>query len=120
MLLMLVAEIVVDGDDTGLMDGSAVVTYEGTESEAKQQKSGFQSRSCGYMNSGGRRDRRKKMCRERLCSKNMEDWKKWIYEAHLFMGDERENCRDYNDSDGKYIFDCGRSSGVQGIGGGRS
>lgn len=120
MLLMLVAEIVVHGDHTGLMDGSAVVPYKGAESEDEQQKSGFQSRSRGCMNSGGRRDRRKKICRERLCSKNMEDWKKWIYEAHLFMGDERENCRDYNDSDGKYIFDGGRSSGVQGIGGGRS
>ncbi len=120
MLLMLVAEIVVHGDDASLMDGSAVVTYEGTESEAKQQKSGFQSRSCGCMNSGGRRDRRKEICREGLCSKNMEDWKKWIYEAHLFMGDEGEYCRDNDDSDGDFISKCHWSSGVQGIGGGRS
>lgn len=37
MLLMLVAEIVVHGDDAGLVDRSSVVAYEHVESEDETQ-----------------------------------------------------------------------------------
>lgn len=103
MLLMLVAEITMNGEDAGLMDRRCVVAYEGVESEYGNQESYFQSRCRSGMNSGSRRDRREKVCSERLRSKNMENWKKWIYEAHLFVGDEGEDCGDYNDSHGKLI-----------------
>ena len=118
MLLVLVAEIVVNGDDAGLMDGSSVVAYAGVESEDKPQKSHFQSRCRGGMNSGGRRDRRKKICSERLCSKNMQDGKKWIYEAHLLMGDEGEDGGDYEDSYSKLKAGPRRTRFIYGVMGG--